>query len=829
MNRNKQPEVFADVILPFPLGKPFTYHIPDSIKEKLQERRRVVVPFGKKRLYSGIVVHIHSNQPKGVEVKSIIDVLDNEPVINKIQLQFWKWMADYYMCTVGEVFKAALPSGLKLESETKVILNSKSPGEPPLSDSEALTMEILSDKHVMSIQALADTVKSKNILKTIHGLVEKNLVLLDERLKEAYKPKTEPFVMISPSFDSKEKLNGLLNDLANAPKQLDLMLAYLSASGYFQQGASAINKNELLKKARTSTAPLKSLEDKGILSIIYKEIDRLPSEVNTPVQIHPLSEIQQETLSDIEHSFTRHMVTLFHGVTSSGKTEIYIHLIQKQIAAGNQVLYLLPEIALTTQIINRLKAAFGDKVGIYHSKFNDAERVEVYKKVQKFKTCPEESFPVVLGVRSSVFLPFEKLGLIIIDEEHENTYKQFDPAPRYHARDSAIVLAAMHKANVLLGTATPSIESFYNSTNGKYGYVELTTRFKDIQLPQILLVDLLEHRRKKKMKSMFSPMLLSSIEEALSQKEQVILFQNRRGFSPYLECNTCGWIPHCIHCDVSLVYHKFSNTLVCHYCGYSLKRIATCQACGSQSMETRGFGTEKIEDEVAVFFPQARICRMDLDSTRKKRAYQQIISDFENHKIDILIGTQMLSKGLDFNNVNLVGILNADNMLMFPDFRAHERSFQLMMQVSGRAGRAKKQGKVIIQTSHPNHNIIQCVLDNQYAQMYQSQIYERKEFKYPPFYRMVRISIKHKDKIIVDQAADELAQTLKKTFGFRLMGPEYPLVNRVQSWFIKNIFIKIERAKSFEKAKQMISEMSAELKLNNSYRSLQLHYDVDPM
>lgn len=819
---------YADVILPFPLGKPFTYAIPESLKPSVEPLRRVVVPFGKKRLYSGIVVKMHTNHPAGVEVKSILDVLDQEPVINPFQLQFWHWMAAYYMCTVGEVFKAALPSGLKLESETNVIFN---PGreEIELTPTEELIVEILQEKHVMNIQALVDAINKPNVLKAIHSLVEKKRVILDERMKEAYKPKTEPFVKLARQFDNKEKLNSLLNDLARAPKQLDLILSYLSLSEYFQKGASAVKKPLLMEKANASAAPLKTLEEKGILAVVYKETDRLEPGKAPSSEIQVLSPIQQQKLEEIESAFQSRMVTLFHGVTSSGKTEIYIHLIQKHLEAGNQVLYLLPEIALTTQIINRLKAVFGKKVGIYHSKFNDAERVEVYNKVRNFDSAPDESYPVILGVRSSVFLPFSKLGLIIVDEEHENTYKQYDPAPRYHARDSAIVLASMHKARVLLGTATPSIESFYNAKSGKYAYVELTTRYKDIKLPEIHLVDLLETRRKRKMKSMFSPLLLTSMEEALNQKEQVILFQNRRGFSPYLECTTCGWIPHCIHCDVSLTYHKFTNTLVCHYCGYSLKRIATCQACGNQSMETRGFGTEKIEDEVAIFFPQARIKRMDLDSTRRKKAYEEIISDFESHRIDILIGTQMLSKGLDFSNVNLVGILNADNMLQFPDFRAHERSFQLMMQVSGRAGRANKQGKVIIQTSHPQHNIIQCVLDNKYLNMYQSQIYERKQFRYPPFFRIVRISIKHKNKDMVNQAADELAVLLKKQFGYRVMGPEFPLVNRIQSWFIKNIFVKIERDKSFEKAKEIMATLSGEMKQKDGYKSLQLQFDVDPM
>lgn len=821
--------LYADVILPFPLGKPFTYEIPDNFRGDVGLLKRVVVPFGRKRLYSGIVVNIHSDKPKHVQIKQVLDVIDQVPVINEIQLRFWWWMANYYMCTIGEVLKAALPAGLKLESETKVIYTGTGTLPDGLTDEETIILEILKDKPVISIQALSGIIKKPNLLKTIRFLVEKNLVTLDEKIKEAYKPKKGAFITLTSEYDHKERLNHLLNDLSRAPKQLDLLLKYLSMSEYFRKGVSSVEKNELLKKSDATNFSLKALQDKGVFSTSYKELGRLEGNGKPTEGIKPLSAIQQRKLEEINASFQKKNVALFHGVTSSGKTEVYIHLISAQVKAGKQVLYLLPEIALTTQIINRLKAVFGGMVGVYHSKFNDAERVEVYQKVLKFGTVPDESFPIILGVRSSVFLPFTNLGLVIVDEEHENTYKQFDPAPRYHARDSAIVLASMHNASVLLGTATPSIESFYNAQSGKYGYVGLTTRFREVQLPKIQLVDLLENRKKKKMKSMFSATLITSIEQTLNEKEQVILFQNRRGFSPYLECSACGWIPYCIHCDVTLTYHKFTNTLVCHYCGYSLKKVVTCRSCGCQTMETRGFGTEKIEDEAAILFPQARIKRMDLDATRKKKAYEDIISGFEQHRIDILIGTQMLSKGLDFTNVGLVGILNADNMLQFPDFRAHERSFQLMVQVGGRAGRLNKQGKVIIQTSHPNHNIIQCVLDNQYMKMYTSQIAERRQFQYPPFYRLVRISLKHKDKAVVERASEKYALALRKHFGQKVVGPEFPLVNRVQSWYIKQVYVKIKKGKSFEKVKGIMLDEVSDIKSGNGQKSLQVQFDVDPM
>ena len=587
--------------------------------------------------------------------------------------------------------------------------------------------------------------------------------------------------------------------------------------------AESFLKKDVLKHCNSSASHLKTLIDKGFLALQKKEVSRLIAEKYENIEIKNLNAYQKKALKEIKSKFTEKDVVLLHGVTSSGKTEIYIKLIEEQLAEGKQVLYLLPEIALTAQITIRLEKIFGEKLGVYHSKFNDNERVEVWKNLEKGK------FQVILGVRSSVFLPFDNLGLIIVDEEHENTYKQYNPAPRYNARDTSIILAGLHKAKVLLGTATPSIESYYNAKSEKFALVELLQRYKDISLPEIKIADIKEARRKKQMKSLFAPDMLKGIDEALQNKEQIILFQNRRGFSPYTECETCGYIPKCEHCDVSLTYHKYTNQLICHYCGYSERATKICKACESPAMVTRGFGTQKIEDEIKQFFPDVKIARMDLDSTGSKKAYHKIIYDFENGNTDILIGTQMVSKGLDFDNVALVGIMNADNMLNFPDFRAHERSFQLMAQVSGRAGRKKKQGKVIIQTTDKKHSIIKNVVENNYEAMFMSQSTLRKQYHYPPFFRLIQLSIKHREKNITDLAANKLAEKLTAVFGRRILGPEYPVISRIKNRYIKTILIKIERKLSHKKAKELITASINDVKSNDKFKYVQIIADVDPM
>ncbi|MCK4662314.1 MAG: primosomal protein N' [Bacteroidales bacterium] len=819
--------LFADIILPLPIPKLYTYSIPSELEQKIKTGHRVIVQFGKKKLYSAIVCNIHNNKPEKYKTKKIISILDEKPIINNLQLKFWKWISEYYMCSLGEVYKAALPSGLKLESETKIIYNESFSEHKNLNDTEYLIINILEKRNILTINEISSLIESSKSLSVIKNLINKNAVYVVEKIKDSYKPKLVKYVKLPDDFKNKKNLNTLLDKLQKAPKQFELLVTYLTLSEFLNNKTpKEVTKKELLERVKATDQTLNSLVKKNALIIYEKEVGRLKENIISLKKSSKLNDFQAKAYNKIKQDFINKDVTLLHGVTSSGKTEIYIKLINDIIATGKQVLYLLPEIALTTQIINRLKNIFGKKVGIYHSKFNDSERVEIWNKVLN---NDENSYKVILGVRSSIFLPFNNLGLIIIDEEHENTYKQFDPVPRYHARDCAIVLGKLHNAKILLGTATPSIESYYNSKNKKFGYVELTQRYKEIQLPEVIIADTKTAYRKKQMKSFFSPVLLENIETALKNKEQVILFQNRRGYSPYLECSVCGWIPECEHCNVSLTYHKYFNNLNCHYCGYTLNNPANCLACGSTSMETKGFGTEKIEDEIAIFFPEAKIARMDLDTTRSRYAYQRIISDFENNNVDILIGTQMISKGLDFDNVRIVGILNADNMLNYPDFRASERSFQLMLQVSGRAGRSEKRGKVIIQTSNPAHPIIHFVMNNDYISFYENQIKERKKFNYPPFNRLIKITIKHKNPETLNIASKQLANKLKPIFGKRLLGPQAPVINRIQNWYLKTILIKIEKDKSFSKAKTYLYKTSNELKHTKDYGNLQIVFDVDPM
>ncbi len=819
---------FADVILPLPLKQLFTYSIPESLSKDVETGKRVIVQFGSRKIYTAIVSSIHQNAPTEYKTKDIVSILDQKPIVNKQQLKLWQWIADYYMCSVGEVFKAALPSGLKLESETKVIYNPDSIEKKKFNSIETLVLDYLANKNIASINEISAALERKDALPVIKSLLDKKAVILEEKLRENYKPKTETYIKLDESIITESQLSKVFDSLSRAQKQLHVLMSYIKLSGSFMHKKTLeVKKTELIEDSKTSSGIIKSLIEKNILSEYNKTISRLNESHEEQSEFKDLSEAQQKAHVEIQEQFSEKDVVLLQGVTSSGKTEIYIHLIKEQIEKGKQVLYLLPEIALTAQIINRLKSVFGNRVGIYHSKFSDSERVEVYKNILE----PSETlqYDIILGVRSSLFLPFSKLGLIIVDEEHENTYKQYDPAPRYNARDCSIVLAQMHNAKVLLGTATPSIESYFNAKANKYGLVQLITRFQNIKLPESQLVDTLRAKKKKEMKSLFSPTLLDGIKESLAMGEQVILFQNRRGFAPYLECDMCGWIPQCTNCDVSLTYHRYKNELICHYCGYTIRSPKTCKACGNTAVQTRGFGTEKIEEEIKIFFPEVKVARMDLDSTRSKNAYHNIISNFESGKIDILIGTQMVSKGLDFDNVSLVGIMNADNMLNYPDFRAFERSYQLIAQVSGRAGRKNKQGKVIIQTSNPAHPILQFVLDNKFEEMYKSQLLERKNFNYPPFYRLIKISIRHKKQDITNKASHKLGVNLRKVFGKRILGPEPPLISRVQNYYIQNIILKIERERSFQKAKHLLDEQLINLVTMDSFKSINISIDVDPV
>ena len=753
--------------------------------------------------------------------------MDDVPIVTNSQMKLWEWMSSYYMCSIGEVLKAGLPSGLKLESETRIYLNNEYVAEERLSEVEEEFLDTLKQSGPHTVKEINTKLAINNSYIILRSLIDKKAITTEEEIHTLFKPKKESFVLLNDLYHDDNQLNELFERLKRAKVQLNLLMGFIHLSNFGNGKENReVSKSDLFEYTKASHQALKALIEKEVFFEELREVSRLDSFTET-ISVKELNPSQSDALKSIKNLFLTRNTVLLHGVTSSGKTEIYIHLIQQYIEEGKQILYLLPEIALTTQIVNRLRNVFGKKVGVYHSKFNDNERIEVYNGVLK-NASGEDSLQLVLGVRSSVFLPFSNLGLVIVDEEHENTYKQFDPAPRYHARDTAIYLATLHGAKVLLGTATPSVESFYNAKKGKYGYVELKERFQNMELPEVILADTREAYRKKEMKSIFTPVLLSNIENALKKDEQVILFKNRRGYAPYIECDTCNWIPYCKNCDVTLTYHKKTGELNCHYCGYNIKVPSHCHVCNQPALKTKGFGTEKIEDELSVFFPDANIQRMDLDSTRSKKAYEKIISAFEKKEIDVLVGTQMISKGLDFDRVSLVGVLNADQMLNFPDFRAHERSYQLMAQVSGRAGRKNKRGKVIIQVSDIHHPVIDDVLHNNFKALFLRQIDERKLFKYPPFYRLILLKVKHKDKMIVNKASYLLAKQLFQVFGNRVSGPEFPLIERIQNMFQKNIMLKIEADKSGIGVRQNITNIIQYVNSMEEYRSVRVVIDVDP-
>ena len=818
---------YVDVLLPLPLANWYTYSLPESLEGQVQTGSRVIVPFGRKKFYTALVANVHYCPPEGYEIKEVTEVLDTRPVLLPQQFRLWKWMASYYLCTMGDVYKAALPSGMKLESETIVTANPDYEATTPLTPREQQVLDLLTQDPEQCITQLEKRLNvTRNILPVINNLLAKGAISVKEELKRNYKPKTEIRVKLSPDSQTEERLHQLFDELGRAPKRLALLMKYLELSGFFTDKASLreVSKKELLTRADATPTIFNGLVEKGIFETYLYEVGRLDREQTRTVAINPLNPAQQAAYDAILSHFREKNVCLLHGVTSSGKTEIYIHLIRQAIENGQQVLYLLPEIALTTQITERLKRVFGGRIGIYHSKFPDAERVEIWQKQLR----PEGHYDIILGVRSSVFLPFHNLGLIIVDEEHETTYKQQDPAPRYHARDTAIMLASIYGAKVLLGTATPSIDSYHNALAGKYGLVTLNERYKDIRLPEIRIVDIKELARKKMMNGPFSPELLAAVRQALERHEQVILFQNRRGFAPMIECKVCGWVPKCKNCDVSLTYHKGLNQLTCHYCGYTYAVPRSCPACGSVELVNRGFGTEKIEDNIREIFPDAKVARMDLDTTRSRSAYERIIADFEAGKTHILIGTQMVSKGLDFDHVSVVGILNADNMLNYPDFRAHERAFQLMAQVAGRAGRRDKRGLVILQTKSPDLPVIHQVVTNDYKQMYEDQTAERKLFHYPPFCRFIYVYLKHRKEDVVTQAADTLAAWLRTAFGDKVLGPDKPPVGRIQMLFIKKIVIKLDLNMSGTKVRDYLLSVQRQLIEDERFRSLVVYYDVDP-
>lgn len=827
-------ELYADILLPLPLAGTFTYSVPEDLRGELEEGRRAVVQFGKKKIYTALVRRIHNNRPGAYPPKAILAILDRRPIVTPLQFQLWEWMASYYMCSPGEVMNAALPSGLKLASESVICLNESARIDPALlNEREILVMESLHARKKLTVSELSDLVELMKVIPLVNNLLEKGLIYTEETLEERYKPKLETFVRLAqPYRDDEESLREVFDELSKrAYKQLELLLSYMNLARDRKGRGREIKKSELLKSIDAQPQALNALVKKGVIELFDQETSRLERRTASASAAGIiLSEHQKRAYNLLTGRMKEKEVVLLHGITSSGKTEMYIKLIDETLQTGRQVLYLLPEIALTSQIINRLQRYFGDKVGVYHSRYNDNERSEVWYRTLGDGTDKADSdFSIILGARSSLFLPFRDLGLVIVDEEHDTSYKQYDPAPRYNARDTAIYLAGLHRAPVILGSATPCMETYFNAQSGKYGLVELTERYGGLEMPEIVVCNVKEESRQGTMKTHFSSLLLAAVGEALQNKEQAILFQNRRGFSPHLVCESCHWIPMCRNCDISLTYHKQENRIRCHYCGYSENIPSHCPECGGTRILTRGFGTEKVEEELALHFPEAVIRRMDLDTTRSRFAHQRIISEFEAGQIDILVGTQMVTKGLDFDRVSLVGILNADNMIFFPDFRSYERSFQLMEQVSGRAGRKSRRGKVIVQTWHPEHPVIMFVKEHDFPAMFHSQLGDRFKYRYPPYYRLILVRLRHRDFKVLNKAASHLATTLRSALAHRVLGPEYPLVSRIKNLYIKQILIKIERPSPLKDQKRTILESIEKLHHEQGFSQVKVSVDVDPM
>ncbi|MCQ2252071.1 MAG: primosomal protein N' [Bacteroidales bacterium] len=823
---------FAEVIVPVSVPLLYTYAIPDTFIPQCVQGVRVVIPFGKSKIYSAIVRSVTDLAPENCEIKEIIEVLDNIPIINAIQLQFWDWIASYYLCSLGEVYRNAVPSSLKLESETILYRTAKSLDFNILKPKEVQFLGAFNEKtQEMELSKAAKYTGQKNNITLIKNLIGLGYLVADKVIEEKYKPKLEKIITLNPEFKQEDQLRSVFDTLEKKyPKQLEVFLFYFANSGFKLLenniiDAGNIRKASMLKNPKVSPSSLASLISKNILVEHEIEVSRIEKYEGDIELYHELSDIQQEAYLEIERLHASQTTVLLHGVTGCGKTEIYIKLIDKYLQQGKKVLYLLPEIILTSQIIRRLQKVFGDEVGIYHSKISDNERAEMWHSLCDNENC---KYRLIVGVRSAIFLPISDLGLIIVDEEHESSFKQQDPAPRYHARDCAIVLAGLHGAKVLLGSATPSIESYFNAQNGKFGLVEIFKRFTDSGMPDIKIVNTLDAMRRQQMKSLFSQFLLTQIDDTIKAGQQTVLFRNRRGFSPYVECSQCGWVPTCENCDVSLTYHKRDNRLVCHHCGYAIDMPSNCKACNDTSLVTKGFGTEKIEDEIKIFYPEARIGRLDADVTTSRARYEKIIYEFENGLIDIIAGTQMISKGFDFKNLHLAGILNADSLINFPDFRAEERAFQMLLQVSGRTGRSKDRGKVVIQTSQPKHPVYQDVMNNDYRTFYYRVLAERSMFAYPPYTRLIKIQVKHRDNLVLDGAAKILGDTLRRIFGDGVLGPEYPLYGRIQNLYIKEILLKISRNHYGIQAKNCILQAIAYMREACGKSGLIVTLNVDP-
>ena len=810
---------FIEVIAPISVSKTLTYRVSEAEFVFIKKGMRVAIPI-KNKIYTALVIDSHQTPPTLYEAKEIHQILDEKPIVNEFQINHWFWITSYYMCSIGDVYRGALPSALLLESETIISYQNKTVvNQSELSDDEFLIFEALQHQSSLKIQNIIDILNKKTVLPIIKKLIDKNIVSLQEEVQEAYKPKLVKYIRLHQDYHEEKNLVQLLDSL-KSDKRKNLVLLYFQLQA---QQKNPISVKQLTETASASSSIVKALVEKNIFEEYYIKEDRVNFDKNKTEKKLFLSASQQKSFDEINKLFTEKDVCLLHGVTSSGKTEIYTKLIEKQIEAGKQVLYLLPEIALTTQLVSRLTQYFGNKISVFHSKYSNNERVEVWQNVLSQSPAAQ----IVIGARSALFLPFSNLGLIIVDEEHETTFKQQDPAPRYHARDAAIVLANSHQSKVLLGSATPSIETYHNTFTGKFGLVSLTERFGNVQMPEIELVDLKDSYFRKKMKGHFSLTLIEQITESFSNGEQVILFQNRRGFSPVLECLTCGHVPQCAQCDVSLTYHKFKNQLRCHYCGYSMSKPSNCHVCSSVDLETKGFGTEQIELELAELFPTKNIKRMDQDTTRGKYSFEKIIDGFKNREIDVLVGTQMLAKGLDFDNVSLVGIMNADNMLYHPDFRAFERSYQMLTQVAGRSGRSEKRGKVIIQTYNPLHNIIQQVTNNDYEGMYKEQLYERQIYKYPPFFRLIRLTLKHRDFEKLKEGSMWLYQVLLQNLSTPVLGPEEPAIGRIRNEYIRTILVKIPSEKNLQATKKTIQKVLNSFDAVSQYRAIKVTINVD--
>jgi primosomal protein N' (replication factor Y) len=817
---------FAETLLPLAIPGTYTYRVPEGMR--LSIGMRVLVPFGRKKIFTAIVTSLHDREPKGYDVKEILGTLDDKPILRHPQLEFWQWIADYYLCSMGEVYKAAVPSGLKVESETTISVNpdfeESVPGQ--LSDRERVILDFTAQRGRVQIAEIAHATGFKTVERNVSHLLDMDALHVSERVIDNYRPKTEACVRLTIAHNDEETLHQFFDQLKRAPKQESLLLAYLDMSRWLQGGdVKEVSKENLLKRAGVSGAVLHEAVKRGMFEIYKKEINRF-AELGSVLEEPPtLSDEQQRAYSEIHQSMREHAITLLHGVTSSGKTSVYMHLIADALKLGKQVLYLVPEIALTTQLTRRLRRVFGDKLLIYHSKFSDNERVDIWKKLlDTSEPC------VIIGVRSSVFLPYSNLGLVIVDEEHDSSYKQQDPAPRYNGRNAALVLAQMHGAKTVLGSATPALEVYHLALEGRYGLVKLMTRYGDIKMPDVKVINTIQARKRREMNGLFSNELITECRKALTDGQQVILFQNRRGYSPMVRCKECGWVPKCENCDVSLTYHKHNHSLVCHYCGYILPLPDLCPACQLPGIEIVGYGTERIEDDIDTVFPGEKISRMDLDTTRSKNSYDRIIDDFSAHRTNILVGTQMVTKGLDFDAVSIVGILNADTMINFPDFRSHERAFDMLEQVSGRAGRAHKQGQVIIQTSNPEHDVIKFVQAHDYEGFYQHELADRQQFGYPPFTKVINIYLKHRDDATVGELAVRYSGLLRQVFGTRVLGPMAPFVARVQNLFIRQVVLKMETAASMAKVKGILRQLYEQmLAADARMKAVKLYYDVDPV